>query len=76
MTDINERIAELQYEAGMYQSLYENAVKVLCEINRIVHIPTKDTMFRSADRHFQSDFDAIRRMTATFSRPHQSTPEK
>ena len=33
MTDFNERIAELQYEAGMYQSLYENAVNVVAEKN-------------------------------------------
>lgn len=32
MTDINERIAELQYEAGMYQSLYENAIERCAKI--------------------------------------------
>lgn len=64
---MRERVAEMQYEAGMYKSLYENAGKVLGEINQIVRVPTKATGFRSADSHYQSDFDAIRKMTAPFS---------
>lgn len=67
MTD--EQIAELQYEAGMYQSLYENAAKVLGEINHLVRIPTSETNHRTAERHFQADFDKIRKLTAPFAFP-------
>lgn len=44
MSDADERTAELQYEAGMYQSLYENSVKqreamlaALLDIRRIAN---------------------------------------
>lgn len=64
-----ERIAELQYEAGMYQSLYEHAAKTLNRINEIVHVPTKETAHRAAERHFQADFDTIRKLTAPYAHP-------
>lgn len=35
-------------------------VAALEQIQRIVHTPTKDTMFRGAYQHFQYDFDRIR----------------
>lgn len=71
-----ERIAELQYEAGMYQSLYEHAAKTLNRISEIVHVPTKATPFRSADNHSQSGFDTIRKLTAPYvvSPSHGETP--
>lgn len=54
--------------------------EALQEIDRIVHTPTKETGFRSADRHYQSDFDAIRKLTAPYStvvpRPQHSGDSK
>lgn len=39
------------------------------EIARIVHVPTKNTAHRTADRHYQADFDAIRKITSVVTRP-------
>jgi hypothetical protein len=39
-----------------------DAVKALNAIWKIVHTPTKDTRHRSADDHFQADFDSIRKI--------------
>jgi hypothetical protein len=38
---------------------------LLREIGEIVRTPTKATPHRRAEDHFQSDFDAIRRIVAT-----------
>lgn len=38
----------------------------LREIHEIVHTPTKATKHKSANDHFQADFDAIRRVVAPF----------
>ena len=70
---LRERVAEMQYQAGMYQALYEHASKTLNRINEIVHVPTKATSFRSADNHYQADFDAIRKLTAPYT---ISSPER
>lgn len=34
----------------------------LKKIREIVYTPTKDTPYRTAERHFQADFDAIRKL--------------
>lgn len=36
--------------------------EALLQIWKIVHTPTKDTRHRSADDHYQADFDAIRKI--------------
>lgn len=38
---------------------------LLREIGEIVRTPTKATRHRTANDHFQSDFDAIRKIVAT-----------
>lgn len=48
-----------------YGTLIERAVKAedaLTAIWKIVHTPTKDTRHRSADDHFQADFDSVRKI--------------
>lgn len=43
---------------------FHDLLDALSEIEKIVHRPTSKTSHRSADDHYQADFDAIRRICA------------
>lgn len=45
---------------------FDKMQKALRDVNRIVRVPTSKTSHKSAQDHFQSDFDAIRKITAPF----------
>ncbi len=50
--------------------------KALDDIWKIVHTPTKKTNHRSAEDHFQADFDAIRRIIANALASSHSSKER
>lgn len=58
------------------QSREKSALDALHEIWKIVHTPTKATKHKGAGDHFQTDFDAIRRIVSlVISQNYQATGE-
>lgn len=62
-------LADTARERDQLAGVVEGLRGKMAEINEIVHTPTKETGFRSANTHFQSDFDRIR----ILSKPDSST---
>lgn len=76
MTDA-ERSAQWFDLAGEMAARNMKLDMALNEIWNIVHTPTRDTKYRTAEQHFQADFDAIRKIISTaLPRPPSNTPEK